>query len=484
MKYFLSALCALGLGFGSAEAADFKIKTESALVNFGTLHASFVISNSDSLPYHGNVKVRAFLIPKAFSANGSPHAQPVLLPSSMVSVNLAANGSEAVRIKASLPYVPADQYYLAAYVNHDVAVSESVRNNNVTEDLFDLGAVESDAPSPETQAADLYLDVPVASVRTGSVAVPWRLFKRGAVETGANFICLFLVADLNAKKLFVSTYEKGTHWIVMGNDLDSEGRTIPFDVYQNPVSFNHLKSGEYGILTWVDSREMLREADSSNNMNMRRVTVSRARLGQPSEGWTTVRSGDVQERTLSIVNDFSGEGTWSIDPASLPAGVTLTPMSGTFGAAASRFNLQLRITGSALAEGASTGQVQILAQQGTVSETVVLPLRVLKTSAELMAAAPALAVGQEVRKNQQVTGTLTLRNTLADTAHFQVSSPSQAIYGLGQFALSPGEVRSVPLTVDSRAMSLGAQSLSVVVNSTGYAAAQTLPFVVHVLPPQ
>lgn len=461
---------------GSARAVDFKIATQSATVENGRLRASFVVTNGESDHFRGNVRIRAFLLPATFPTNGSPHAQPVLLPSQEVAVTLHGDIAQVVELNFALPNVPAENYFVGAYVNSNVAIAEAQRMNNVTEDLFNVGRVVNDGvASAETQADDLYMDVPAVAVRPGYVGAAWRLFKRGTVDTTPNFYCLFLMANLAERKLFVSTYEKTTHWVNMGQDVDVAGRSVPYDVYANPVGFNHLKSGEYGVITWVDSREMLREADSSNNMNMRRTKISRAHLNSPSDGWfTSVGSAGALTRNVQLINDFTGPGAWSIDPASVPAGVTITPMSGTASQLESAISLAFNVDTGVFAEGVTEMALRVQINQGQ-NETLSVPIRVLRAEAQPMTAALNYSTALTVQKHDLATGFLELPNLLSQPVHYQVSSAAQGLYGLGTFVVPPGETRRVEFIADSRAILIGSSTVVLSVTSTGHAAAQSLP---------
>ncbi len=363
----------------AASAVDFTIQLQSVRVSgsrsAGKLTYTALIKNLDTDAFNGDVRIKAILIPSNDDSSGRVQQKGVVLPSKDVRISLQAGASQVISVSEALPKVPSDNYLLGAIVNSNRAVEESNIDNDLSADLLAVGRVSNNVAGPETQAHDCYSDTENFQVdNTVSGAThSWRLFCRGSAENLGLF-ALFMIADLKAKKLYMSDYEKGVGWINMGTDVDAQGRDVPYDVYWQSPTYKDLKAGKYYLLSLVNARDALREVDHSNNLDLRKFEISPAYFVNKDEDWYNFDAGAAvpQTRLVNFVTDFSEQARIEINPSSIPSCMSLKDKVGDF--SEGKFTTEATVNCGRLPLGHHEFQIQAKATLNGREEHLVLPI--------------------------------------------------------------------------------------------------------------
>jgi hypothetical protein len=284
-----------------------------------TISFEVTINNIGADAVSGSISVKPFLMPASHLASGLVNQKGVVLATVAFPVTLAGSSSTTVTYEAALPRVPANTYVLGGLVNSTRTTTESNLMNNATENLIDAGVIENNIPGPEAQAFDLYSDVTDLTPTYGGASHHWRLFKRGTGNT-SGLRAIFLAADIINHKLYTLTYEKSVAWGHYCDDWDAQGNYVPCDIYTNSPQFENIPAGDYYLATLVNHTDSVVEADKSNNLDMKRMSVSHAKPIDNDSVWMVANQGTTGlSMNLGIRSQFSTARTWAVDGASLPS---------------------------------------------------------------------------------------------------------------------------------------------------------------------
>ncbi len=314
-----------------ASAVDFTVAVDSVRrARPGAIAVDARVTADVRSADFNNVRFRAFLVPEQPNRDGRRNMKGIALPG--VSKNLSFPGSARtypVQLEFQLPRVPRGDYLLGVVINSTGEFGETDRMNNVSENLVSLYAFSNPGPDPADDPNDLFLDTTGLAPRNGIAYHAWRLFYHSAPTVEYDLWANFFFIDLTRRKAFDGGYEKRVHLVNMGNDLDPKGERLNFDRYYNNPTFERLPSGNYYLMSWINHRETFNE-NGANNIDLEAFSASKVDFLEASDSWLELPVGDMapKSKVVRLKTDYALTHTYTIDPASVPAGVTVTPMTG------------------------------------------------------------------------------------------------------------------------------------------------------------
>jgi hypothetical protein len=411
----------------------------------------------DSDPIYPSVRVKPFLVPASAPVGGRQNLKGVVLAGQNFSLDFSTGSKVQVHYEADLPFVPAGDYLIGGLVNSNDAVSEDDRRNNVAPELLPVGQLANAGLNPEDEPRDLYSDTYDLRLSGGSANHSWRLFWRGGTPNPYSLNALFLFVDIANRRAYDGDYEKGVGLVSSGYDVDSRGRRTPYDRYSNSPIYSDIPSGRYHMVTWVNHTESYPEVDS-NNLDLEEVIVKRARVQTLSDAWFMFATGEVapKTRTVRLVSDFNRSGTFAIDVAGLPPGVTVAASGGTF----SSPDVSFTVDPTAFVAGVHRVPVNILVN-GEINP-IELIVTVRNTAAATLAFTPDLSA--TVRKTEfSSTGSIRVSNNGRVAAVIDVFSNSIALVlgATGNLIIPAGGYLDIPVGFETRVQEVGVSNPSI-----------------------
>lgn len=300
------------------------------------------INNTGDEEFSGQLRVKPFLLADDCNRTSSLLQKGASLDTLVTApiVIPANSGSITLNYEATLPLMRGTSYQVAAFINNDQGIVETNTMDNVT-NMVSAGRIQVTSAPAEAGPIDLTSQYSGNLVPTrGGVKDLLRTIASGTNTSfpSKNLWARFMLADMKSKKIYTAPYvnygtsthttclnrpntDKNWFAISYAREFDMNGNEVFVDYYNQSPCFEDYAPGEYAFITLLNTRDLVPESDTHNNLNSQPLWITPIlRDTRMSEVWFVQTNNEASlTQTYKFNSTYMKRNAWWVSlPSNIP----------------------------------------------------------------------------------------------------------------------------------------------------------------------